>query len=77
MIQKRINAEIILTFVDDLNLTDKQYTKLMLDVETLLNSLPSQVLDQDFYTGFCGTRFHFKDEIKPLNRGNDNEENSS
>lgn len=71
MKKKMIKADIVLNFINDEELakfSKKDIDKLILQVEQSLNNLPSQVIHMDSYTGYVGTRFHFKEEINPIRR---------
>lgn len=68
MLKKTVKAEVLINFIGDREPPKDKIDKLIIQVENNLNSLPSQMLADPDYTGFVATRFHFREEIKPIKR---------
>lgn len=68
MVKKVIKAEVLISFIGGEAPPKDKTDRLLIQVENNLNQLPSQMLTDPDYTGFVATRFHFREEIKPIVR---------
>ena len=68
MVKKTIRAEVLISFIGGEEPPKDKTDKLLIQVENNLNELPSQMITDPDYTGFVATRFHFREEVKPIAR---------